>query len=55
MNKCCLKNLPKAKHISKCKWVCPDCNKDISIAYIHYYMAVNETVIKKDAPESEVE
>lgn len=41
---CCLKNLPKAKRISRAKYVCPKCGIDVSLAYVLYQKALSEII-----------
>lgn len=37
----CQHDIPNAIHVEHCKWICPKCKADISIAYFLYIQAMN--------------
>ena len=37
---CCYENIEKAKYVSRAKWICPECKKDVSILVVLMKQAI---------------
>lgn len=44
IKQCCLKNLDKAKKTSRATWICPECDQDVSLAYVLYQESLQEII-----------
>ena len=47
MSSCCWERIDDAKLVSRCKWICPVCSKDVSLEYVIYMESLDlDTKIK---------
>jgi hypothetical protein len=45
----CFQEIDKAKNVSRCTWVCPTCDKDVSLMYFLWYQAVYDSFNEDDS------